>query len=322
MQTRSLGRNGPEVSALGLGCMGMSEFYGARDDAESIATIHRALDLGVQLPRHRRHVRPVHQRGAGRPGDRAAGATRWSSPPSSASCATRRARGARHQRPPRVRAQRLRRQPAAARRRHTSTSTTSTGSTRGADRGDRRRDGRAGDAPARCATSACRRPAPETIRARPRGASDHRAAERILAVDPRSGETACCRRVPRARHRLRRLQPARPRLPDRRDHARPDDFAADDFRRNNPRFQGENFAAQPRARRRGRGARRATRAARRRSSRSPGCWRRARTSCRSPARGVALSHSDERSQASEIRAGESSKMTREPCVAWFCTGQG
>src|SRR5437773_6667478 len=49
MQTRTLGRNGPTVSGLGLGCMGMSEFYGAHDDAESIATIHRALELAVNF---------------------------------------------------------------------------------------------------------------------------------------------------------------------------------------------------------------------------------------------------------------------------------
>src|SRR5512140_149280 len=49
MKTRSLGSQGPRVSALGLGCMGMSGMYGPADRAESIATIHAALDAGVTL---------------------------------------------------------------------------------------------------------------------------------------------------------------------------------------------------------------------------------------------------------------------------------
>src|SRR5262245_29493127 len=47
MEQRTLGRGGLDVSALGLGCMGMSEFYGETDEGEAVATIHRAIELGV-----------------------------------------------------------------------------------------------------------------------------------------------------------------------------------------------------------------------------------------------------------------------------------
>jgi aryl-alcohol dehydrogenase-like predicted oxidoreductase len=49
MEKRKLGRQGLEVSELGLGCMGMSQFYGPRDDKESAATLERAIELGINF---------------------------------------------------------------------------------------------------------------------------------------------------------------------------------------------------------------------------------------------------------------------------------
>ena len=69
MDTRAIGKQGLVVSAIGLGCMGMSEFYGPADEGESIGDDPPRARSRRHVPRHRRHVRAVHQRAPGRPGD-------------------------------------------------------------------------------------------------------------------------------------------------------------------------------------------------------------------------------------------------------------
>ena len=139
MERRTLGKNGLVVSAQGLGCMGMSAFYAGRDDAESLATMERALDWDRFL-RHRRDVRPVHEReAAGRvpPGSGAGAlATKFGivRDPSDRTQAER--RRPRRQRPPFHRGQ-----PPAARHRRGRPLLPPPGRPRDADRGDGGRDG-------------------------------------------------------------------------------------------------------------------------------------------------------------------------------------
>ena len=56
MKTRNLGHHGPRTSALGLGCMALSGVYGPIDRQESVATIHAALEAGINLLEHRRFL--------------------------------------------------------------------------------------------------------------------------------------------------------------------------------------------------------------------------------------------------------------------------
>ena len=75
---RTLGSNGPSVSDVGLGCMGMSDLCGPADETESIATIHAALDAGITLLDTGRLLRNGPQRAADPRGARKGGtATRW-----------------------------------------------------------------------------------------------------------------------------------------------------------------------------------------------------------------------------------------------------
>ena len=147
MNRRTLGPGGPEVSEIGLGCMGMSAFYGATDEDESIATIHRALELGCDFldtsdmygPHTNEEL--VGRAIAGRR-DEVFLATKFGI---KLELGARRACAALGGRQPRVRARSVRGLAAAPRRRAHRPLLPAPRRPRHPDRGDRRRDGRAGE---------------------------------------------------------------------------------------------------------------------------------------------------------------------------------
>ena len=238
---RSIGSHGLEATPLGLGCMGMSEFYGTADEGEAVRTIHRALELGVTLLDTADMYGPfTNEKLVGRAvrewsGERPLIATKFGN-----------VRGENGEfLGIRGDADYVRKACEASLQRlgvDTSTSTTSTASTR--RRRSRRPSARwpSWCRRARSATSGSPRRAPRRS-ARRRGAPDRGAAVRVLAVGAlgRGGDPPD---RARARPRLRRLLAARPRLPDRQDplgrRPRGERRAP---RQRFPRFQRENLEA-------------------------------------------------------------------------------
>ncbi len=220
MNKRTLGPDGPEVSAIGLGCMGMSAFYGATDEPEALRTIHRALELGCNfLDTSDMYGPHTNERLVGRR-DRRRAATRssWRRSSASSSSPARRA-GRRSARstaapttcaaPARARCERLGVEHIDLYYQHRVDPNTPIEETVGA-MAELVAGGQG--APPRPLGGERRDDPP-----RARGAPDHRGAERVLAVDARrrGGDPADARG---ARHRARRLLAARPRLPLRALH--------------------------------------------------------------------------------------------------------
>ena len=280
MKTRTLGPDGPEVSEIGLGCMGMSAFYGQADEGEARATIARALELGCNFldtsdmygPHTNERLRRQRDRGAprrGLPGDEVrhqAGQRRRSAQPH-------------RRRQPGVRAQRVRRSLAAPRHRPHRPLLPAPRRSEHADRGDRRGDGRAGAG----GQGALPRPLGGERRDDPpraRGAPDHSRADRVLAVDARCrGEILPT--LQRAGHRARRLLAARARLslgPLQLDRT---SSSEGDYRRHGPRFTRREPASRTWRSPSACASWRPSAASRPASSRSRGCSRAASTSCRS-----------------------------------------
>ena len=214
MQQRQLGTTGPTVSAIGLGCMGMSGMYGPADRAESIATIHAALDAGITLLDTGDFYGMGHN-------EMLIGEALRGVPRDRVRCQREVRRTARS----RQRLVRLRRAPrggeelpglyaAAARPRPHRHLPAGAARSRCADRGHGRRDRRHGEGAATCATSACPRSARRRIR---RAAAVHPICDLQIeySLISRGIEDTHPARLPRTRHRRHGIRRAVAR-PDQR----------------------------------------------------------------------------------------------------------
>ena len=278
MEARRLGRQGLEVSAIGLGCMGMSQSYGVPDDAESVATIHRALELGVTFFDTAEVYGPfTNETLVGRAlegrRDRVVLATKFGWEIGSSG------RGGLDSRPAHIREAVEGLAPPAPHRPHRPPLPASGGS-HGADRGGGRRDGRPG--------ARGQGPLPRPLRGGgrddppgARGAPDLRAAERILPLgaEPRGGDHPG---AARAGDRPGALQPAGARLSHRHRSAG-GGVSRGRLPPRRPALPGRELRRQHAGGEGGRASWRGSWARRRRRWRSPGCWPGATTSCRSPA---------------------------------------
>ena len=252
MDRRTLGNQGLEVSALGLGCMGMSEFYGTTDEGEAIATIHRALELGIDfLDTADMYGRGANEKLVGKAIARPA----------------RRGR-ARHEVRQRSERRRLTRRSAATPE-YVRQACDASLQRLGLDHVDlyyqHRVDRRvpieetvgAMAELVRSGQGAAPRPLRSLVRddpARARRASDRGAADGVLPLDARPGGR--CARRPAASSGSASSPTARSAAASSTGQIRsPDGFAEGDFRGHLPRFQGENLERNLRARGAGRGDR-------------------------------------------------------------------
>ena len=267
MQKRQLGSQGLEVSAIGLGCMGMSDFYGGRDEAEAVATLHRALELGVTM------LDTADMYGVGSNEELVGRAIKGRR--DGVVIATKfgnvRAPDGKplgRQRQARLCPLGLRGQPAAAGGGGDRPLLPAPGRSRDADRGHGGRHGRAG-APGQGALSWAVRGGAGHDPARPCRSPDRGAADRVFPLEPRPRGPRSCPTVRELGIGFVAYSPLGPGLPDRADP-----LARRSRRRRlaaaGAAFPGRELPAQSRPRGADRGDRRGARAARRDSWRSRG----------------------------------------------------